>query len=280
MGGSARAPARVQAVDAKGNYVSLVYFGGNSGWVKKLLPLDEPRWVSGKLETMAGIADGPPPTMSCRPARRASIRGARPSIPVRKGSPRSASPRWPSRRWRARPSCPNGSSRASRRGTAGPAGARRWRGSTPIPPMPRARERLAYDEVFATQLALMLVRGEARAKRGRPLHGDGRLRDRLRLPYAPTGAQARTIAEIEGDLAQSRPMLRLLQGDVGSGKTLVAACALLIAGRGRRAGGIPRAHRDIGAPALRDADPASFRASTSRSRCSPGATRARSARRR
>src|SRR5690606_6573538 len=93
----------------------------------------------------------------------------------------------------------------------------------------KARDRLAYDEVFANQLALMLVRGAARAKKGRALAGDGRLRDALRLPYTPTGAQARTIAEIEGDMAQTRPMLRLLQGDVGAGKTLVAACALLIA---------------------------------------------------
>ncbi len=75
----------------------------------------------------------------------------------------------------------------------------------------------------------MLVRGEARAKRGRSLAGDGRLRDSLQLPYAPTGAQSRTIREIEGDMAQSQPMLRLLQGDVGSGKTLVATMALLIA---------------------------------------------------
>jgi ATP-dependent DNA helicase RecG len=50
FGGGARSPARVQAVDAKGNHVSLVYFGGSSGWAKKLLPLNEPRWVSGKLE--------------------------------------------------------------------------------------------------------------------------------------------------------------------------------------------------------------------------------------
>ncbi|WP_174293141.1 ATP-dependent DNA helicase RecG, partial [Sphingomonas bacterium] len=66
-------------------------------------------------------------------------------------------------------------------------------------------------------------------RKGRALAGDGRLRAMLRLPYALTGAQARTVAEIEGDLAQASPMLRLLQGDVGSGKTLVAALALLIA---------------------------------------------------
>ncbi|RYD95414.1 MAG: ATP-dependent DNA helicase RecG, partial [Sphingomonadales bacterium] len=93
----------------------------------------------------------------------------------------------------------------------------------------KARERLAYDEVFANQLALLLVRGEARSKRGRALQGDGRLRDALKLPYSPTGAQARTMREIEGDMAQIQPMLRLLQGDVGSGKTLVALMALLIA---------------------------------------------------
>ena len=62
-----------------------------------------------------------------------------------------------------------------------------------------------------------------------PLAGDGRLRGRLALPYALTGAQARAIGEIEGDLAQSTPMTRLLQGDVGSGKTLVALFALLVA---------------------------------------------------
>src|SRR5690606_19670879 len=50
MSGSARAPARVNATDAAGNVVSLTYFGGNSGWVRKLLPLNEPRRVSGKLE--------------------------------------------------------------------------------------------------------------------------------------------------------------------------------------------------------------------------------------
>jgi ATP-dependent DNA helicase RecG len=61
------------------------------------------------------------------------------------------------------------------------------------------------------------------------LVGDGRLRAQLRLPYAPTGAQRRAMAEIEGDMAQGVPMLRLLQGDVGSGKTLVALEAMLVA---------------------------------------------------
>jgi ATP-dependent DNA helicase RecG len=92
-----------------------------------------------------------------------------------------------------------------------------------------SRRRLAYDEVFANQLALMLLRQSSRRHRAVPLAGDGRLIGRLRLPYSLTGAQRRVIEEIRGDLAQAVPMLRLLQGDVGSGKTLVALMAMLVA---------------------------------------------------
>jgi len=92
-----------------------------------------------------------------------------------------------------------------------------------------ARDRLAYDELLANALALMLVRNANRARVGQPLKGDGRLRAKLSLPFGLTGAQRRSIAEIEGDLAQAAPMLRLLQGDVGAGKTVVALEAMLVA---------------------------------------------------
>jgi ATP-dependent DNA helicase RecG len=92
-----------------------------------------------------------------------------------------------------------------------------------------ARDRLAYDELLANALALMLVRESNRSQRGTALSADGSLRAKLRLPFALTGAQKRSITEIEGDLAQPSPMLRLLQGDVGSGKTVVALSAMLIA---------------------------------------------------
>src|SRR5690606_3661169 len=75
---------------------------------------------------------------------------------------------------------------------------------------PAARDRLAYDELLANSLALMLVRADNRRRRGQPLQGDGRLRDKLALPFPLTGAQRRAIGEIEGDLAQFSPMLRLL----------------------------------------------------------------------
>ena len=89
------------------------------------------------------------------------------------------------------------------------------------------RDRLAYDELFSNQLAMRLIRAAMDKRTAVPVAGDGSLISLLKLPFALTGAQQRAIAEIEGDLAQSRPMLRLLQGDVGAGKTMVALMALL-----------------------------------------------------
>jgi ATP-dependent DNA helicase RecG len=96
-------------------------------------------------------------------------------------------------------------------------------------PDPRARNRLAYDELLAGQVALFLIRGRVRARPGRVLSGDGHLRAQAlaRFGHAPTRSQLQAVAEIDVDLAAPRRMLRLLQGDVGSGKTLVAALAML-----------------------------------------------------
>ena len=92
-----------------------------------------------------------------------------------------------------------------------------------------ARARLAYDELLAHQLTLALARAKDRRKAGRKTVGDGHLQQRVlgALPYAPTGAQTRAIAEIAKDMASGARMNRLLQGDVGAGKTLVAFMALL-----------------------------------------------------
>lgn len=228
IGRTRAAPTRVHGADAQGNIVSLVYFGGSSGWAKKQLPLGEERWVSGRLDHYGQELQIVHPEVL--PVDEASGVSAREAIyPLSEGitSKRIAAlaeqaierapalPEWIEPGLIARHEWPSWRD-ALARVHADPADA-------------KARERLAYDEVFANQLALLLVRGAARAKRGRALAGDGRLRARLSLPYAPTGAQTRTIGEIEGDMAQPRPMLRLLQGDVGSGKTLVALMALLVA---------------------------------------------------
>ncbi len=99
----------------------------------------------------------------------------------------------------------------------------------PAPPPPEARKRLAYDELLAGQVALALVRRRVRDRPGRALLGDGALRARALAAFGhtPTEAQTQALAEIDADLAAPRRMLRLLQGDVGSGKTLVAVLAML-----------------------------------------------------
>jgi ATP-dependent DNA helicase RecG len=96
-------------------------------------------------------------------------------------------------------------------------------------PDPQARRRLAYDEALAGQVALALVRRRVRARPGRALLGDGHLRAAALAAFghAPTPAQTHALAEIDADLAAPVQMLRLLQGDVGSGKTLVALLAML-----------------------------------------------------
>jgi len=223
---SPRGPTRVRAEDARGNSVALVYFGGNSGWVKKLLPIGETKVVSGRLDLygqdlqivhpdLGDSAEGFREREAIYPlsegitSRRLGALAAQaversPELPEWIEPGLKAQRGWPD--WRE----------ALARIHADPADA-------------KARERLGYDEVFANQLAMTLVRADTRKRRGRALNGDGRLRDMLRLPYTLTGAQSRTVREIEGDLAQDAPMLRLLQGDVGAGKTLVAAMAMLIA---------------------------------------------------
>ncbi|MGD0108611.1 MAG: ATP-dependent DNA helicase RecG [Rhodopila sp.] len=93
----------------------------------------------------------------------------------------------------------------------------------------RMRARLAYDELLAGQVAQALIRGRVRARSGQPLIGDSRLRDvaMQRFGFALTLSQETALREIDADLASPRRMLRLLQGDVGSGKTLVALLAML-----------------------------------------------------
>ncbi len=92
-----------------------------------------------------------------------------------------------------------------------------------------ARQRLAYDEFLAHQVTKAIARSQVRGKKGSENKGDGALMDRVltQLPYTPTGAQTRAVSEICGDMASNKRMNRLLQGDVGSGKTLVAFMALL-----------------------------------------------------
>jgi len=224
---SGRGPMRVFATDGDGNTISLIYFN-NPGWAKRSLPVGQPRTVSGKLEAYGDEwqiihPEVSEPGKGPQPATREAVYPLTEGLTNRRLGElvREAIERAPELPEWIEPSL---LSRETWRD---------WRASLAQahrePGADGARRRLAYDEIFANQLALLLLRQSQRRHRTVPLPGTGELTSRLRLPYELTGAQRRVIDEIRGDLAQSAPMLRLLQGDVGSGKTLVALLAMLAA---------------------------------------------------
>ena len=225
---SSRGPFRVEATDSGGDHVSLVYFGANAGWARKLFPLGEMRLVSGKLDAYGQQLQIVHPDLVLAPGE-ALPAAVEPVYPLSEGLTSRRLGQLIEQALSRAPELDEWIEPSLLRERGWPA----WRAALTAvhadAGAAAARVRLAYDEIFANQLALILVRASARRRRGRALAGDGRLRGALRLPYRPTGAQLRAVAEIEGDLQQDAPMLRLLQGDVGSGKTLVALMALLIA---------------------------------------------------
>lgn len=226
--GNQRAPYRVLAQDSIGNIVTLTYFGRASYTAKKQLPVGEARWVAGKLERYGDMLQivhpdhvvengGETIQRLCEPVYRLSEGLTQPKVVGLVEQALAKIPELPE--W-IEPGQANKSDWPD------------WHDALHLAHKGEdatARDRLAYDELLANSLALMLVRADNRKRRGQPLQGDGSYRDKLDLPFPLTGAQTRSIAEIEGDMAQESPMLRLLQGDVGAGKTVVALEAMLIA---------------------------------------------------
>ncbi len=227
-GRSPRAPYRVLAQDTLGNVLALTYFGRASYTAKKQLPVGETRWVAGKLERFGDMLQivhpdhvveegGDTLQRLCEPVYRLSDGLTQPRLAgliAQALGKAPALPEWIEGSQRAKHDWPS------------------WReaiGQAHKADHRDARDRLAYDELLANSLALMLVRADNRKRKGQPLKGDGSYRSRLDLPFPLTGAQKRSIAEVESDMAQEAPMLRLLQGDVGAGKTVVALEAMLIA---------------------------------------------------
>jgi ATP-dependent DNA helicase RecG len=224
---SGRGPTRIFASDSDGNAISLIYFN-NPGWAKRQLPMGQKRIVSGKLEAYGDewqiihpeVAE---PGNAPAPALREPVYPLTEGLTNRRMGElaREALERAPELAEWIEPS------------QFAKEGWKPWRPSLAQahhePGSASARERLAYDEIFANQLALLLLRQSQRRRKTVSLAGTGELARKLQLPYQLTDAQRRVIRDIRGDLAQLTPMLRLLQGDVGSGKTLVALFAMLTA---------------------------------------------------
>ncbi|WP_295533678.1 ATP-dependent DNA helicase RecG [uncultured Thioclava sp.] len=229
-------PDRVMCHDSEID-VTLIFFHARGDWLARHLPQGARRVVSGKLEIYDGMAQIVHPDHILPPEQADEIARFEPVYPLTAGvsqklmtkaaqSALALAPQmgeWIDPALKTREGWPdwNGAIRAAH----APEGLADVMGTAP------ARARLAYDELFAHQLTLALARRQARRKPGRATQGTGVLARKVlqSLPYSPTNAQTRAIAEIAGDLASTRRMNRLLQGDVGAGKTLVAFMALLTA---------------------------------------------------
>lgn len=223
-----RGPFRVQAADAAGNVCSITYFGRNAGWAKKQLPLGETRWIAGRLDQYGQMLQIVHPDHVSAESSAALGQLVEPVYPLSDGLTQGRLTGLIHQALAGSPDLPEW----IEPGLAAKMQWPRWREALELAHRGEhasARDRLAYDELLANSLALMLVRNANRARSGTPLVGDSSLRGKLSLPFGLTGAQARAVREIEEDMAQSSPMLRLLQGDVGSGKTVVALEAMLLA---------------------------------------------------
>jgi ATP-dependent DNA helicase RecG len=237
----ARVPYQIYTSDETGDLV-LTYFNPHKDYLEKLLPVGATRYVSGTAAFYDGTLQMVHPDRVVDEAGLASLPLVEPVYPLTEGlslnqvrkavdaalTALADLPEWQEPEW------------ITRQGFPAFAAALRTlhRPHEPfdVDPGGAAWTRLAYDELLAGQLALALVRAHLRRPAGRPTAGDGRLRQELSeaLPYSLTHSQTRAIAEIIEDLAKPERMLRLLQGDVGSGKTVVAlmaAAAAIEAGR-------------------------------------------------
>lgn len=225
---SGRGPFRVVASDDAGNVCTITYFGRASYSGRKALPLGEKRWVAGRLDQYGPMLQIVHPDHVSDASAAALGQLVEPVYPLSEGLSQGRLAGLIHQALATVPELPEW----IEPGLADKMHWPHWRDALDLAHKGEhaaARDRLAYDELLANSLALMLVRNANRSRRGTPLAGDGSLRGKLSLPFGLTGAQQRAIGEIEGDLAQTAPMLRLLQGDVGSGKTVVALEAMLLA---------------------------------------------------
>ncbi|MGB3553717.1 MAG: ATP-dependent DNA helicase RecG [Jannaschia sp.] len=227
-------PYRIEATDAATTF-QIVYFRGAPELHERTLPTGERRIVSGKAELYDGIAQMPHPDHVLREGE--ALPAYEPVYPLTEGITARVMAKAVAAALSRIPDFGEWIDPAllAERDWPGFAAALTAahdpNGPGDLAPIAPARQRLAYDELFAHQLTLALARATDRARPGIASEGDGRLRRRVlaALPYIPTGAQQRSIEEIAADMARPRRMNRLLQGDVGSGKTLVALMALLLA---------------------------------------------------
>ena len=229
-------PYRIMVRDAEFEF-QLVFFHARGDYLTKLLPTGQKRLISGRVEIFDGIAQMVHPDHVLRPEDVGELPLFEPVYPLVAGLTQKTLQRaavsaiarapdlaeWIDGPLKTREGWPDWLDAV--KAAHAPATNADLSDTSP------ARLRLAYDELFAHQLTLSLARASLRRGKGVASRGTGALQSAVlqSLPYQPTTAQTRAVAEIAADMASPLRMNRLLQGDVGSGKTLVAFQALLIA---------------------------------------------------
>ncbi|NVO22871.1 ATP-dependent DNA helicase RecG [Donghicola mangrovi] len=229
-------PYRVMVEDAQVSF-PLVFFHARDRYLQQILPVGEDRIISGKVEFFDGIPQIAHPDHVVPMDEESTIPAFEPTYALTAGVTAKQVIKGVASALEHLPELPEWIDNSLMKQKGWPD----WRMALHTAHHPQdmgdlaaeapARTRLAYDEFFAHQLTLALARASRREKPGLPSVATGRLQRRVlaALPYRPTGAQDRAIREISDDLARPVRMNRLLQGDVGAGKTLVALMALLVA---------------------------------------------------
>lgn len=231
-----RAPYKIYGEDDTGT-VELVFFHADQSYLQRLLPVGEPRIISGRVVMYDGQLQMTHPDHVVALDALDELPLIEPVYPMTAGLSAKVLfgaisqavaripelTEWQDRSWWEAQKWPVFDE--GLRTVHAP------QSDLDLDPASPARSRLAFDELLANQLALALVRSKLRRVAGRRLKATDALRNTLiaNLPFSLTGAQQRTLTEIDADMASDQRMLRLLQGDVGSGKTVVAALAMTTA---------------------------------------------------
>jgi ATP-dependent DNA helicase RecG len=231
-----RQPYRIAAKDESGS-ISLVFFHARADYLKRLLPAGEVRVISGTVETYGAERQMTHPDRIATLAEIDSLRVVEPVYPLVAGLSLKVFGKILKTVIQNLPDLPEWSDPAFFKQRKWPV----WKeavtsvhspeGDADLDASAPARQRLIYDELLANQLALLLIRAGTRRTPGRAIAGDGTLQGKAlaSLAFQLTEDQQKALADIQRDMASPSRMLRLLQGDVGSGKTVVAALAMLTA---------------------------------------------------
>ena len=231
-----RRPARVRCSDDTA-VVELVFFHAKGDWLTRALPVGSKRLVSGRVERFGSRLQMVHPDHIVPPDEADRLPAYEPVYPLTEDLSAKTLARAVHGALELLPALPEwlDGSFATSRGwptfTDAIRAAHVPENDDDLSALAPVHARLAYDELLANQLALALIRKRLRTHKGRPLKGDGLLvgRARAALPFALTREQEKVLTEIHADMVAPQRMLRLLQGDVGAGKTVIAMLAMLTA---------------------------------------------------